>query len=190
MVYKKLFYNEWRICRSEYLFNNFKEPNHLLNKYPVVSMPHFIRITNIFWAVLQISSTLDPSLKSTNDVLLQDMSRVIRAFVNKFVNKRLEEISHVNCGFTIFHSQCLIYDRPWIKTPGKITNYFLTAYQFSGPLNQDEWRDGIVIRTPNGCRPEEGDYVDLSTFKDVADYKDKLKRGYEKFFTNSFPVVY
>lgn len=81
----------------------------------------------------------------------------------------------------IFQWQCLIYDRPWIKGSG-ITNYFFTIYANSAPLNQYEWRDGIVLRTPNGCLPEERDYPNLRRVKDVAEYKDRLERGYDKYF--------
>jgi hypothetical protein len=174
--------------RSEYLFELFKNPNTLLYRYPLVSMPYFIRVINILWATIQISNKLDPTLKYPNDITLRQLPILIRSYVSHFFEARLKGITYYNCGFTVFSSQCLVYDRPWLKTPGRSQNYSLRAYQFRLPLNQQEWRDGIVIRTPNGCKPEERDYPNLESYTDYKDYKDKIKGQYENYFIKVFPV--
>jgi hypothetical protein len=45
------------------------------------------------------------------------------------------------------------------------------------PLNEQECRDGIIIRTPNGCRSEERDYPNLESYSDYKDCEEIRSRG-------------
>lgn len=142
----------------------------MFQRYPLVGMPIFIRVTNILWATLEISSKLDPTLGRANTRIKAQVALVVDLYVKRFLAKRLEGITWYNCnGVTVFHrNQCLVYDRPWQKT---------------------SWRDGISFNII-GCEKEEREFSDLKNFKSAEEYKITLREKYERYFRKTFPFVY